>query len=278
MSRNAAIAVIAALLLVVTPGCDTFRTRGHIQKGDEFYKAQKYDEAIAEYKQALPGHANDWDINYRIAIAYLAMYHPGSTHAKDVAAADGAVTALEKLISLQAPDPGTKDKVHSYYLGILTSTEKTDKAIQYLEAELTKDPKNGALISQIGTLYGKKGDFEHALEYYKKTADLDPSKKEGWYAIGALCWERSYKGGVIVSNEEREKVVAEGLEALQKALAIDPNYFEAISFTNLLYREQQKVFMATGRVDEANAALQKAEEYRTKAMDLKKKQEPAKGA
>ena len=190
MSRNAAIAVFAAALLLATPGCDTFRTRGHIKKGDELYKGQKYEEAIAEYKKAQEGHAGDWDIDYRIAISYLAMYHPGSTHAKDIAAAEGSITALESLMKLTPPSADAKDKVRAYYLGILTSTEKTDKAIQYLEGELAKDPKNAGLISQIGTLYGKKGDFDHALEYYKKTAELDPSKKEGWYAIGALCWER----------------------------------------------------------------------------------------
>ena len=280
MSRNAAIVILAAAILTLTPGCDTFRTKGHIKKGDEYYKGQRYEDAVKEYKEAQQGHPDDWDINYRVAIAYLAMYHPGSSHRKDVEAAEGAVTALEKLIKLEAPDLETKEKVRSFYLSILTSTEKTDKAIQYLEAELAKDPKNAALIGQIGTLYGKKGDFENALKYYKMNAELDPKKKEGWYAVGALCWERSYKGGVTVSNEERAVVVDVGLDALEKSLAIDPEYFDAISFTNLLYREKYKVLVAQGKTDEASAAQMKAEEYFKKAMDLKKKQTAttAKGA
>lgn len=280
VSRNAAIVFLAAAVLVLAPACDTVRIRGHIKKGDELYKGQKYDEAIVEYKEAQKSNPDDWDINYRIAIAYLAMYHPGSTHPKDAAAAEGAVTALEHLMKLEAPDSDTKDKVRAFYLSILTSTEKTDKAIQYLEAELAKDPKNSSLIAQIASLYGKKGDFENALKYYKQNAELDPKKKEGWYSVGALCWERSYKGGVTVSNEEREVVVDVGLDALQKALAIDPNYFEAISFTNLLYREKYKVLVATGKTEEASAAQLKAEEYFKKAMDLKKKQTgtTAKGA
>jgi tetratricopeptide (TPR) repeat protein len=272
--------ILAAAILTLTPGCDTFRTKGHIKKGDEYYKGQRYEDAVKEYKEAQQGHPDDWDINYRVAIAYLAMYHPGSSHRKDVEAAEGAVTALEKLIKLEAPDLETKEKVRSFYLSILTSTEKTDKAIQYLEAELAKDPKNAALIGQIGTLYGKKGDFENALKYYKMNAELDPRKKEGWYAVGALCWERSYKGGVTVSNEERAVVVDVGLDALEKSLAIDPEYFDAISFTNLLYREKYKVLVAQGKTDEASAAQMKAEEYFKKAMDLKKKQTAttAKGA
>jgi len=281
VSRNAAIVFLAAALLALAPGCDTFRTKGHIKKGDEFYKGQKYEEAVVEYKEAQKSSPDDWDINYRIAIAYLAMYHPQSTHRKDVEAAEGAVTALEKLMKLEAPDAETKEKVRAYYLSILTSTEKTDKAIQYLEGELAKDPKNASLIAQIAALYGKKGDFENALKYYKQNAELDPRKKEGWYSVGALCWERSYKGGATVSNEERAVVVDVGLDALQKALAIDPDYFEAISFTNLLYREKYKVLAATGKTEEAGAAQMKAEEYFKKAMELKNKKQAgttAKGA
>jgi tetratricopeptide (TPR) repeat protein len=278
VSRNAAIVVLAAAFLATASGCDTFRTRGHIKAGDEHYKGQRYEEAVREYQEAQKGHPDDWDINYRIAISYLAMYHPGSTHAKDVAAADGAIAALEKLLKLEAPSAEYKDKVRAYYLGILTSTEKSGKAIEYLEGELAKSPNNTALIAQIAGLYGKQGDFENSLKYFQRNAELEPSKKETWYTIGVLCWDRSYKGGVTVSNEERAIVVDQGLAALDKALAIDRDYFDALSYVNLLYREKYKVLVAMGDMEGASQAQMKAEEYFKRAVELKKKQAPAKGA
>jgi len=80
---------------------------------------------------------------------------------------------------------------------------------------------------------------------------------------------RSYHGGVAVSQEEREKVVDRGIAAFEKALALDPNYFDALSYINLTYREKAKALAAVGKIDEANLAYQKAEEYKKKATDLR---------
>jgi hypothetical protein len=74
---------------------------------------------------------------------------------------------------------------------------------------------------------------------------------------------------MLVSAEEREADVEEGLQAMDKALALDPNYFEALSFTNLLWREKSKVLTLAGKNTDAGMALLKADEYRKKAEDIK---------
>lgn len=280
MTRRITVWMLAAAWIFLAAGCGSFQARMHMKKGNELYKAQKYEEAIEEYKQILKDNPDDWDANYLTAVSYLAMYHPGSTHTKDLAAAEGAINALEKTLKLQAPDEETRDKVRSFYLSLLTSAEKTDKAIAYLETVLKEDPSNAGVIGQLASLYAKQGDFENALKYFKKVAELEPNKKEGWYTLGVVCWERSYRGGVTVSNEERELLVDVGLEALQKALAIDPEYFDALSYVNLLYREKSKLMMASGKPQEAGEAIIKAEEYFKKALDVKRKQaaSTAKGA
>ena len=38
---------------------------------------------------------------------------------------------------------------------------------------LSKYPKNGRALSSIGLVYSQKGDYKKALEYYKKTLDID---------------------------------------------------------------------------------------------------------
>jgi tetratricopeptide (TPR) repeat protein len=243
----------------------------HMKKGNELYRAEKYDEAIGEYKAILDHNPDDWDANYLTAVSYLALYHPGSTHPKDKAASEGAIAALEKLIKLQAPDEETRLKVRNYYLGLLTSSDNKDKAIAYLETVLKEDSKNADAMAQIARLYAEKGDIENSLRWYERRAQLDPSNKETWYTIGVICWERSYRGGVMVSNEERKLLVEKGLAALQKALAIDPDYFDALSYANLLYREQYKVLAATGNQQEAGLSLLKAEEYFKRAMEARKK-------
>ena len=267
------VVALAVALMVVTSGCK-FQERMHLKNGNALLNAQKYEQAIEEYKKLLAVNPDSWDGNYNTAISYLALYHPGSEHPKDKEYAQKGIAAFEKTLSLTPPSDEAREKTEKFYLGFLDSTGEKDKAIAYLEGQLKQRPTELPLINQIANLYQKKGDFENSLNYFEKRAQMEPNSKEAWYTLGVNCWARSYHGGVTVSQEERERVVDRGIAAFEKALAIDPNYFDALSYINLTYREKSKALAAVGRIDEANAAYQKAEEYKKKATDLRAAQSP----
>jgi tetratricopeptide (TPR) repeat protein len=213
-------------------------------------------------------------------MSYIALYKPGSTHPKDKEYETKGIAAFEKLLTLKAPDADQADKVKKYYLAFLDSSGQQDKAIAFLEQELAKQPENKELISTLAGMYQKKGDVQNWLRYLDRRAQLEPTNKEAWYSIAVACWARSYHGGMTVAQEEREQVVARGLEAADKALALDKDYLDAITYKNLLYREQAKAFANVGKSMEAGEAIMKAEELRNQALELRKKQQaqaPAKG-
>jgi tetratricopeptide (TPR) repeat protein len=260
------------LAIVMSPGCKNFQERALLKKGNHLYTAQKYEEAIQEYAKLLEIEPTSWDGNYLTAVSYLALYHPGSEHPKDKEYAVKGIEAFEHTLALTPPSPEVREKTERYYLSFLDSTGDKDKAIAYLEKQLAGRPSDLALINQIATLYQKKGDFTKALEYFKKRADMDPGNKEAWYTLGVNCWARSYHGKESVSQEEREQVVDQGIVALDKALAIDPNYFEALSYINLIYREKAKALAAIGKNAEAGQAYAKADEYQKQAIEIRKAQ------
>lgn len=270
-SRSWLVLTIVAAI-VMGPGCDTFKEKVLLKKGNELYNAQKYDEAIKQYDELVKLNPKSWSGNYLMAVSYLALYHPGSEHAKDMEYAAKGLAAFERTLELTPPSPEDREKTEKFYLSFLNSTGDKDKAIAYLEKQLASRPNDLALINQIATLYQKKGDFTKALEYFEKRANLDPTNKETWYTLGVNCWARSYHGGVAVSQEEREQVVGKGIEALDKALAIDPNYFDALSYINLIYREKAKALATVGKNVEAGQAYAKADEYQKQAIDLRKAQ------
>ena len=265
-----AVGVVLSILAVGSSGCDALKERMLLKRGNELYSAQKYDEAIVQYQKILQIDPKNWDANYLTSVSYLALYHPGSEHPKDKEYAEKGIAAFEKTLNLQAPSQEDHDKTEKYYLSFLDSTQDRDKAISYLEKQLESRPNDLGLILQIATLYQKKGDFIKALEYFEKRASMDSKNKEAWYTLGVNCWARSYHGGAMVSQQERETVVDKGIEALDKALAIDPNYFEALSYINLLYREKAKALSAVGKNEEAAQAYTKADEYQKRAIDLRK--------
>lgn len=272
MTTRGWLAAPIVIAIVMAPGCKNFQERALLRKGNHLYTAQKYDEAIQEYAKLLEIEPSSWDGNYLTSVSYLALYHPGSDHPKDKEYAVKGIAAFERTLALTPPSPEAREKTERYYLSFLDSTGDKDKAIAYLEKQLAGRPNDLALINQIATLYQKKGDFSKALEYFEKRANMDPGNKETWYTLGVNCWARSYHGKESVSQEEREQVVDKGIMALDKALAIDPDYFEALSYINLIYREKAKALAAVGKNAEAGQAYAKADEYQKQAIDIRKAQ------
>ena len=274
--RDRSIAALLALTVLLATGCSSLRTRYHMAAGNKLYLGQKYEEAIAEYKKIVSYDPTNWTASYQIAMSYLAMYHPGSNHPKDVEYANEAGTAFETLLKLKAPDQDTADKIRNYYIALLTSANKTDKVIAYYTELLNKDPGNGMLISQLAQVYAKNGDFQNALKWFEKRTEAEPKNKEAWYYVGYVCWERSNKGGQLVSDAERQEILPKGMKALDQALQIDPDYFEAVVYMKLLWMEQAKLLQSEDKLVEANEAWAKAKELEARHIAIYKQRLAAK--
>lgn len=260
---------LVAYWLILSLGCESASIRIHLNDGSRLYKAQKFEEAIAEYQKVLRIAPDHWNANYLTAISYMALYHPGSTHPADLEHASRAIAAFEKTLKLEAPNTEERDKVRTYYLGLLTTTNRTDAAVAYLEQLLKEDPKDTDLMGQLANMYARKGDFENAVRLFERRAQDAQGDKEAWYSLGVLYWERSNKGAAVLPVEERAEVIEKGIAAFNKALEIDPRYFEALSYINLIYREKAQVLSAQGMHVEAQEAFQTAEGFRTKAMEVR---------
>ena len=268
--------VVALAALVAGAGCEGLRIRYLMNKGHKEYKAQNYDAALVQYRKIVAIDPDNYIANYQIAMSNLAMYHPGSTHPKDLKASQDSITAFEKLLKMQAPDAETADKVKKYYFSLLTAAGQENRAISYIEGELRKTPDDASLWSELASYLAKGGDFPKTLAAFEKAAELDSKKKERWYTVGVVCWERSYKGGASVTDEERTVLIEKGHAALDKALAIDPDYFDALAYKNLLYREKAKVLANMQDLEAAQDEIRKAEAFTKRAMEARKKQQAAK--
>ena len=265
-----ALPIIAALATVQVFGGS--EEQFFLEEGTELYKAQKYKEAIAQFDRLLERDSTNWSANYLTAASYLSMYHPGSERPDDKECAAKSAAAFERTLALKPPSSEEREKTERLYLSLLDATGDKDKAIAYLEKQLTSRSKEPALTMQLALLYQRKGDYSRALAYLEERASIDSSNKEAWYTLGVNCWAWSYHDDTALSQAERDHVVDKGIQALEKSLAIDPDYFEAVSYANLMYREKAKALAAVGKNAEARQALDKAEEYQRHATDLRDRQ------
>jgi tetratricopeptide (TPR) repeat protein len=244
--------IAAMLLLVLATGCSSLNEHINMKDGAKAYKAGKFAEAATFYKTALtfnPNNAENWK---NLAYCYWQQIEPGSNQPKDVEATGNALNAFQKYLKLVGKD----DQIQDYIINLYVNQNRLDEGVKFYEEALKVDPTDPRLLQTLSLMYAKKGDFHKSLEYSEKKAALTPNDPSGYLYIGALCWNRSYNKQD--TDEERTKIVDQGMKALESALRLDPNNFNGHLFMNLLYR--QKADLAK------NASLN--EKDRRKAKEL----------
>jgi tetratricopeptide (TPR) repeat protein len=96
-------------------------------------------------------------------------------------------------------------------------------------------------VKGIAGLYLNMREFSRAKEYYLKTAELEPTKPDPFYSVGNVNWILCYDKNNPLPWEKKAELVEEGLANLNKALAVDPNYYNAYFYINLLLRQKAQV-------------------------------------
>jgi tetratricopeptide (TPR) repeat protein len=115
--------------------------------------------------------------------------------------------------------------------------------------------------------YNRQGDFPKTMEALHKAAELEPNNPQGYQLLATYYWEKVYKDHRL-SPAEKKEYLSKGIEAADKALALNSEYAEALSFKNLLLRLQGNEEKDMAR----RAALYKqADELRNRAIELNKK-------
>ena len=92
-----------------------------------------------------------------------------------------------------------------------------DKQAEPLLAKLKADPKNSALLNQVGTIYKATHQFKTAIDYYQKAVEADPKNVPARTDLASCLY---YEGDV-----------ASALRQLQQSLSINPK--DANSLFNL---------------------------------------------
>jgi TonB family protein len=164
--------------------------------------------------------------------------------------------------------------------GDLYKANKFKEAIEAYKEALAQDPNNDQAVSYIGYSYNKLRDSEQARLWMKKRLELagqTPSRKAQILTdITLLYWDeahmdiasRAASGGKHSKPEEVlivRKLLADGIDSGQKAVAIAPRSVKAFNLLNLLYRAS-----AATEADSATrvALLTKADEALRKSVEF----------
>jgi tetratricopeptide (TPR) repeat protein len=217
--------VLAAGLLLLGTGCSKLKARDQLNKGVQAYKNNKFEQAIDHFQQAVALDPSLINARLYLATAFAQQYIPGA----------------------DTPD----------------NNRMGEQAIDQYKQVLQVDPRNINSVKGIAYLYLQMKKFELSKEFYKKASELDPNDPEPYYSVAVIDWTQTYQP----RQEERAKLgmkpddslpakdkkvcalvrekntanIQEGIDNLNKALQLRPDYDDAMAYLNLMYRERADV-------------------------------------
>lgn len=215
----AAIGALAAIA-VFSGGCQKLKARDSLNKGVNAFKSGQYQAAADFFRTAVDLDPTFPTARLYLATSYMSQYIPGAESPENKKNADAAMEQFQKV--------------------------------------LADDPKNILATQSIANLYYQMKDFPKAKEWNRKVIALDPSDKGAFYTLGVIAWtdfitpDREARAKLGMKPEDpgplkdpaiREELKAkykasldQGIEDEKKALAIDPEYENAMAYMNLLIR------------------------------------------
>jgi tetratricopeptide (TPR) repeat protein len=249
---RATTALAALVLLLSTAGCARLQSRDNLNKGVREYKAAKYAEAVKYFQKAIELDPEFSTARLYLATAYMSQWIPGADSEENNKYAKAA----------------------------------EDNFLQVLE----KDPNDKLAIASIGSIYYNQKKFDVAKEWNDRLLKVDPQNKEALYTLGVIAWGKAYpvRGearaklsmkpedpGPLKDKKVREEVkaknlaiVQEGITNLEKAVAIDSNYDDALAYLNLMHRELADLAETT---EEYKKEIAIADDFVQKTLDAKKR-------
>lgn len=260
---------LLALLLLTAPvlsGCNKVRARVELKKGNAFYQQESYAKALPQFQKGIeldPAATFAWR---SVGLSALALYRPGDANQQNREYERVAIEAFEKYLE----DYPNDAKVHEYLLTMYVNSKQYDKAMAYIDRQIQEQPeKQGELEAMKVSVLTQTGQLEQAAQLATK---VSPEKRpEMLYSVGVSAWDKA-RNDTSLDNAGREKMVDLGLSSMKQALDIRPEYFEAMVYYNLLYRQKADVTLDEAKKQEYMAL---ANQWRDKAVALRKKSQAA---
>ncbi len=263
MKRSARFAGCSALLLLLagTLGCAKLKARDQLGKGIQAFKGGKYEEAIDHFQQSI-----QLDPSYQNAKLYLA-------------------TAYSYQVIPGDSSPG--------------NLKNAQRALDGFNQVLSENPNDVDALRQIASIHRNIKDYDKAMADEEKVISLAPNDSDAEYTLGQIYWQQAYnnafralatnsppltddgEGNVKKSKDTCSKIVSQNTALvnnaqahLTKAVDINPNYDDAMTYLNLNWR--RKADLECGNDQARKSDLAQADMWVQKATGARKINEAAK--
>jgi tetratricopeptide (TPR) repeat protein len=194
----------------------------------------------------------------KLSLEYLVASY-GSDKLNDPAKAEPVV---QKMIQLEPGEPGNYFQLAKIY----EDAGAYDDAEKMLLAAKAAKPSDPAVYMTLAGYYNRQGHFDKTIAALEERAAKEPNNPEAFYTISTYYWDEAYRDFKLKDSEKKE-MVTKGLEAVDHALQLKPDYMEALVYKNLLLRSEALLEKDPAKQKEL---LGQADKLRDRAQELRK--------
>lgn len=246
-----------------------------------FFLGNSYDQL---YKPAKQGDATN-DAYIQKAIEY---YRKAADKNQDKA---WKKSSLEYLAAAYGPDklndPEKAEKVYQEIIQVdpgepanyLALAKLYEDSGRYDDAEALYDkasevkPNDPSVLAAKASYYNRQGDFPKTIAALEAAAALEPNNPEGYHRVAVFYWDKS-RGDFRLSDAQKRDYIEKGLAMEDKALSLNADYMEAMTYKNILLRMKANI---TKDAAEQKRLIDEADKLRNKVIDAQKRKQTGKG-
>ena len=189
-------------------------------------------KAVEQYKLASEKLTEESQPKRSLALEFLvAAYGPDK-----LADPNAAEPVVRRMIELAPNEPLNYFQLAKIYED---SGEYQLAEEMYLKGRDAK-PNDPTVYMTVAGYYNRQGDFPKLVENLKKRIELEPNNPEAHYTLATYHWDKASRD-FRLPDAEKKQLVLDGLDAVNKALEIKPDYVEAMTYKGLLLRTQALV-------------------------------------
>ena len=270
--------LVLALVLGIGPAKAQPPVAGDMAAANALYSAQRYAEAAAAYQAVLAADPSYGEAHFFLANALDNQYRPSRrgepgndrlleaardhyTTASDLLVGpdqmvvlkrtlqylaaiysrdklnqpDQAEPVVRRLIALDPADPG------SYFalVKIYEDAGKIEDAEEILRQAQAASPDKTEVWLASAQFYNRTGEFDRAMESFQRITQIEPTNPQHVYQM-AVFYEEKVRKDFTVKPPQVAEYLTKALQAVDKALELRPDYFEALTYKNLILRQQAR--------------------------------------
>ena len=213
-------------------------------------------KAIENYKRAIDVLTDNPEIR-TLSLQYLVAAY-GSDKLNDPALAE---PLLQQMIRTD-PDAGPNYFMLSRLYEDLGEYENAEATLIKAREARPDDP---AVYTTLAAYYDRQGNFDLLIQALESRTAQEPNNPEAFYTIATYYFNKASRD-FSLSDAEKATYADAGVVAVDKAIALNENYMEALVFKNLLLRLQANLENSPAR---QQTLLAEADELRDRAEEIR---------